>query len=200
MTRTTQAALVLMALTGFLSKAGALNLTPLEVVVNVEGPPQHRYYFQDTDKRLGFRIDSKTTVSGSVDTATFRFTDCEGAAMRLLKSPSAPGIAYSGDGPKAYEILARALLPAGATEVELTATNPDAIAINGWTSLQFVFSYNWAGVSYTRAITFMNFSATEQFVCDISSRNGAYEKVYARSYRVLNSLFELPRIHQAGPT
>ncbi len=191
---------VLICLGAFLGEARGLNLTPFEVVLDRDGPPQKHYYFQDTDKRLGFRIDAKTTVSGSNEAAVFRFTNCERSVMRLLRSPSVPDVSFAGDGLKAYEMVARTLLPGGISKLQLTELKPDAIAINGWTSLQFVFTYEWAGSSYERTITFLNFSATEQFVCDISSPMDTYEGVYARGYRILNSIFELPLARETGPT
>ncbi|MBA3961711.1 MAG: hypothetical protein H0X40_07410 [Chthoniobacterales bacterium] len=200
MSRIKQSATIFLCLASLAGQARALNLTPLEVVTTVEGPPQHRYYFQDADKRLGFRIDPKTTVNGSADAATFRFTDSEPASARLLKSPAPPNVPFTGDGPKTYEALARTLLLSGVSKVQLIESKPDAITINGWTSLQFVFTYEWVGYSYTRTVTFLNFNATEQFVWDVNSRTENYERVYARSYRILNSIFELPLTHETGPS
>ena len=193
-------AFVLLSLAVSSSRAGAINLTPLEIVTNVEGPPQHRYYFQDTEKRLGFRIDPMTTVSGSADAAAFHFTDNGPASMRLLKSPSSPNVLFTGDGPKTYEALARTLLPSGVSKVQLVEDKSDAVTINGWTSLQFVFSYEWVGHPYTRTITFLDFSATDQLVWDVTSPSETNDKIYARSYRILNSIFELPLTQEAGPT
>ena len=53
-------------LTGaLLSEAHALDLTPHEIALANDGPPIRRYFFQDANKRLGFRMDDKMTASGA---------------------------------------------------------------------------------------------------------------------------------------
>ncbi len=194
------AAALLLGLTLFSTSAQALNLKPHRILIGGDGPARERHYFQDDDKRLAFRIDGKMRVSGSSDVATFRFTDLNAAVMRLMKSPSSPNIPFSEKGPKSYEAVARTLLPSDATNVELAETKPGAVSINGWTSLQFIYTYEFFGLSYRRAITFLNFDANEQFIFDVSARENNFGNAYGRGYRVLNSLFELPLDGAAGPS
>ncbi len=183
---------VLLTLAFLGDKALALNLTPLRFVVTGDGPQRVRYYFRDADKRLTFRIDPKMTVTGSADEAVFRFDDIPSATTRFSKSPAAPGLLFDEKGIPQYASLARAALPPDAQNVQLVEQVPDAIAINGWKSLKLVYTYQFFGLSYRRAITFLNFSPTEQYVFDVSSRQADYAHVDARSYRILNSLFEMP--------
>jgi hypothetical protein len=181
-------------------EANALNLTPLRIIISSDGPAQPRYYFQDADKRLGFRIDSKMTVTGSSEVAIFHFTDVGNGTMRLLKSPAPAGLLFDPKGVESYQTVARALLPGGATNIQLLETIPDAISINGWKSVQFIYTYEFFGLPYQRAITFLNFRENEQFVFDLSASAADYGKIYSRGYRVLNSFFDLPLNVAPGPT
>ncbi len=198
MRRCTLALLILLGV--FLSEAAAINLTPLRLVVSDDGPPRIRYFFQDSDKRLAFRIDSKMAVSGSSEAALFRFEDAPTAAARISKSSSPATVPFDEKGIPVYEALARTVLPAEASDVLLVEQVPDAIMINGWKSTQFTFTYQFFGLSYRRSITFVNFSESEQLVFDVSARESDYGRIYARSYRVLNSLYEVPSDRPAGPT
>ena len=192
------AALFSLALVG--GKAEALNLTPLRIMIGGDGPERVRYYFRDAEKRFVFRMDPKMNVTGSSDSAAFRFEDVATAATRFFKSPSPTSVAFDENGLRAYEALARSSLPSDALNVQLVEQIPDAIAINGWKGVQFIYTYQFYGLSYRRSITFLNFSETEQFVFDVSSRAVDYPAVYARSYRFLNSLYEMPNDQPVGPS
>lgn len=192
---------ILLCLGLSMGEAGALNLTPHRILVGGDGPARPRHYFQDTGKRLGFRIDGKMTVNGSSDSAVFRFLDCSSGTMELAKSSVAqPRPAFTAKGFKSYEAIARTLLPRAASNVQLVEQKPDAIAINGWKSVQFVFTYEFFGLTYRRAITFLDFNLQEQYVMDVSARAVNFDNVYARSYQVLNSLYEMPPDNKPGPS
>jgi hypothetical protein len=192
---------VLLCFAFLFSQADALNLTPHRILVGGDGPARVRHYFQDTGKRLGFRIDRKMTVNGSSDAAVFRFADCHSAIMRLMKSSVArPRPLFTPKGFKSYEAIARTFLPRAASKVQLVQQLPDAISINGWQSVQFVFTYEFFGLSYRRAITFLDFNPEEQYVMDVSARSVNFDNVYGRSYQVLNSLYELPADNKSGPS
>ncbi len=163
-----------------------------------DGPPQVRYFFQGTEKRLGFRIDGKMTVTAASDLAMFRFADVNKATMRLAKSPADISIPFDEKGLERYQIVARGLLPLDASNIVLVEQVPDAIKINGWKGAQFIYTCNLFGFSYRRAIAFLNFSETEQFVFDVSAPVDDYPKIYSRSYHVVNSLFELPLTSEPG--
>lgn len=177
-----------------------LDLTPHEIVLSNDGPPVKRYFFQNEGKRLSFRIDNKMTLNGTSDSVVFRFQDMNTASMKLSKSPLQSALPFDEKNLAAYRAAARAVLPADATNIQSEEEKPDAIAINDWTSHQFIFTYNLFGFAYRRAITFLNFNAQEQIVFDVSAAAADYEKTYARGYRVLNSLAELSAINKSGPT
>jgi hypothetical protein len=178
----------------------ALNFTPQRIVMGGDGPPRERYFFQDGDKRLGFHIDGKMSVSGSSEMAVFRFEGYSSANTRLYPSPSHADVPFNKNGPDSYNAVSRTLLPPGATKVQLAETKLGAISINGWTSLQFTYVYEFYGLTFRCAITFLNFSPTEQFVFQVSAPEESYTNIYSRSYRVLNSLFDLPLNGKSGPS
>lgn len=178
----------------------ALNFTPQRIVMGGDGPTRVRYFFKDGDKRVGFRIDGKMSVSGSSDMAIFRFEGLNSANMRLYPSPSHADVPFDKIGPDSYEAVSRTLLPPDATKVQLAETKLGAISINGWTSLQFTYVYEFYGLSFRRSITFLNFSPTEQVVVQVSAQEENYQNIYSRSYRVLNSLFDLPLDSKPGPS
>ncbi len=185
---------------GFTSvSALALSLSPNELPTNTSGPVIKRYYFQDEGKRLTFRIDGKMAVSGNSDSVAFRFDDLPAAAMKIVRSQMKPAIAFDEKNLPSYRATARALLAPEAINVEVAEEIPNAIAINGWTSHQFVLTYDLFGLHYRRSITFLNYSEKEQFIVDVVSGPEDYGKVYARGYRVLNSLSDTP-LATAGPT
>jgi hypothetical protein len=182
------------------SGAYALDLTPHEIIVGNDGPPAKRYFFQDEGKRLSLRIDNKMTVSGTSDSIAFGFSDIKSAGMKLWKSPVQPALRFDGKNLEAYRTAARALLPPDAINIQLEEEKAEAIAINGWTSQQFIFSYSVLGSTIRRAITFLNLRAQEQIVFEITAAAADYQKTYARGYRVLNSIAELPANSASGPT
>ena len=56
------------------------------------------------------------------------------------------------------------------------------------------------GVPCRQSVTFLNYSATEQLVFDVTSEAKGYEKAYARGYSVLNSFSDYVPGRAAGPT
>jgi hypothetical protein len=178
----------------------ALDLTPHEVTVGVDGPAAKRYYFEHADQRLSFKIDNKMTVSGSTDELSFAFNDIQTAAVKLAQSPMRPVLPFDEKNLELYRASARSFIPPGAADIHLEDELPNAIAINGWKSHQFVFSYNFSGRSRRRTVTFVTLNPEEQVVLDVGAVATDYDKTYARSYRVLNSIAELPAFVKAGPT
>lgn len=179
--------------------ANALDLTPYPVATTVNGVRVNRYFFKDAGKEMGFRIDNKMTVKGASTSAEFKFDDLKDAGMQIVKSPRNSEVPFAEKGLESYRADAGALVPAGATEVQLDQENPAAITINGWTSHQFVFSYKLSGFVYRRSVTFLNYNKAEQLILDVSAPGAEFDRVYLRSYQVLNSLSEL-RTRSGGPT
>jgi hypothetical protein len=180
--------------------AHALDLTPSEITISTEGPPATRYFFQDEGKRVSYRIDNKMTVKGTSDSVAFAFNDIGTAEMKWSKSPVHPVLPFDEKNLAAYRTAAHTFLPHDATDIQLEEEKPEAIAINGWTSHQFIFTYKMFGVARRRAVTFVNLRAQEQVVFEISAATADYEKAYARGYRVLNSISEMPVMSPPGPT
>ena len=184
----------------FLNGTYALDLTPHEISLTNDGPPVKRYFFQDLGKRMSFRIDNKMTVSGASDSAVFRFGDIKTAGMTLSKSRINPEVPFDEKNLESYRAAARAFLPPDAKNAQLEEEKPNAVAINGWTSQQFIFTYNLFGFPYRRSVTFLNYGEKEQIIFDVSASTPDYEKTYARGYRVLNSLSDLSADSKSGPT
>jgi hypothetical protein len=189
---------LLLSVAACLNTARAINLQPREVMIEKDGPPMRRYFFQDEGKRLLFRIDGNMTVGGSATEAVFRFSDIQDATMKLSKSRMTPQTAFDEKGLKSYRPVAQSYVPPQATEVQITGENSDAIPINGWICHQFVLTYKLFGSPYRESVTFFNYSPTEQLVLDVRSPDAVYEKTYSRSYRVLNSLSDFVGV--SGPT
>ena len=181
-------------------QASELNLTPLQMMVESDGPPQPRYFFQDAGRRLGFRIDPKMTVSGSAASASFQFVDLRNATMRLRKSAGPLDVPFDEKGAEIYQATARTLVPPDATDVQLVDKVPDAVSLNGWQSMQFAYTYNLFGSAYRRAITFLNLPEHEQLIFEVTAGTADFKKAYARGYRVINSIYVLPLVLKAGPT
>lgn len=182
-----------------LSRAHGLNLSPNELLTSSDAPAIKRYFFDDEGKRLTFRIDDKMGVTGSSDAVAFRFSDIPGADMKILRSSLAPGVPFDEKHLNNYRDLARRSLPPQASNIEIEAETSNAIAINRWTSHQFIFAYDLFGLRYRRSITFLNYSEKEQFIIDVQAGSAEYDKAYARGYRVLNSISDTP-IDPTGPT
>ena len=177
----------------------ALDLTPHPATATFNKMRVNRYFFEDAGKQMGFRIDNNMTVKGTSASAAFKFEDLRDAGMRILKSSKNPDAPFDEKELESYRANARALVPASATDVQLDQENPDVIAINGWTSHQFIFTYKVSGFAYRCSVTFLNYNKTEQLVVDVSAPAPDFERVYLRSYQVLNSLSEL-RNGSSGPT
>jgi hypothetical protein len=188
-------------LTGaILGEVRALDLTPHEISLANDGPPMKRHFFQDSNKRVGFRIDDKMTATGENDSAVFRFKDIKSAAMKLLKSQMKPEVPFDEKNLELYRSAAKAFLAPDAKDARIEEEKADAVAINGWRSRQFVFAYTLFSVPYRRSITFLNYSDREQIILDIGAATSDYDKAYLRGYRVLNSLSDLDSNSNSGPT
>ncbi len=177
----------------------ALNLTPNEIPSAVEGPQIKRYFFEDQGKRLTFRVDRTTYVSGTSDGVAFRFDDLQRAAMKISRSQTTAGIPFDEKNLASYRTTARALLPPTAANVQIEAETPNPISINHWTSHQFLFTFEQFGQQFRRSITFLNYSDKEQLIVDVSAVGEDYAKTYGRGYRVLNSITDTP-ISATDPT
>lgn len=171
--------------------AGGLDLTPRPIATAFKNLRVNRYFFEDSGKRMGFRIDNKMTVKGTSGSATFEFEDLKNASLKILRSAKSPETLFGEKDLESYRADARALLPESATDVQLEQENGGAIAINGWTSYQFVFTYKSFGSVYRRSVTFVNYDKVEQLIVDVSATSLEFDRVYLRSYQVLNSLSEL---------
>jgi hypothetical protein len=188
-------------LVGLLSgNVHALDLTPHEIASSGDGPLAQRYFFQDGGKRITFSIASSMTVSGSSDATSFGFNDVKTGSVKLSKSRMNPELPFDEKNLELYRAAARMLLPPEAKDVLLAGEKPNAISMNGWTSHQFDFTYSLFGFPYRRSVTFLNYSEKEQIIFDVSAPAPDYEKSYARGYRVLNSLSDLPADRTSGPT
>jgi hypothetical protein len=182
------------------SEVYALDLTPHEIAVSSTGPPIKRYFFEDASKRVTFRMDNQMAVSGTSETAAFRFNDLKSAGMTLSKSSLKPEMRFDKNNLDPYRSVARGFVPQNATGTQLESERTDAVAINGWTSHQFIFSYTLFGFPYRRSVTFINYSEREQLIFGISATAVDYERTYMRGYRVLNSLSDLVPGSAEGPT
>jgi hypothetical protein len=180
--------------------AHALDLTPSKITISNDGPAATRYFFEDQGKRVSYRIDNKMTVKGTSDSIAFAFNDINAAEMEWSKSPVRPVLPFDEKNLRAYRTAARTFLPPDATDIQLDEEKAEAIAINGWTSHQFTFIYKLFGVARRRSVAFVNLRAQEQVVFEISAATADYEKTYARGYRVLNSISEMPAMSRPGPT
>jgi hypothetical protein len=192
--------LVTFALTTILTVAHALDLEPREMVVDLNGPRLKRYFFQDENKRLLFRIDGRMSVTGSSNQALFHFSDIPHATMKLSKSGTAPDTSFESQNLDLYRASARSFVSAQAKEVRIVEETKDTLPINGWTSYQFVLTYKLFGFPFRQSITFFNYTSTEQLVFDVMAPEKEYEKTYNRSYRVLNSFGAYVPGQESGST
>jgi hypothetical protein len=178
----------------------ALDLTPHEIAASKDGSPVQRFFFQDESKRMSFRIDNKMAVSGANDSAVFRFNDIKNAGVKLSKSRTNPEVLFDEKNLESYRAITRTFLPSEAKDPQIEDEKPAAIAINGWNSYQFVLTYKLFGFPYRRSITFLNYNGKEQLIFDVSAPESDYQKVYARGYKILNSLSDLSASNNTGPT
>lgn len=183
-----------------LASVYALDLTPHELTGQKDIVTAGRYFFQDSFRRMGFRLDSQMSVSGSGDSVGFQFADIKNAAMKIVRSSKTPDVAFEEKNAEVYRQLARAFVPGHAEEVVLEFEKANAIAINDWTSYQYTFTYKLFGFPYRRTISFLNYSDKEQFVVDVSAPAPDFDRAYWRGYSVLNSLSEMQRDGGGGPT
>jgi hypothetical protein len=176
----------------------ALNLHPQEITVEKDGPPVRRYFFTDQSKKVLFRIDGRMSVTGSANQAIFQFSDIRNATSRLTQSAMTPETTFETKNLELYRTAVRGFIPTDATNVQFTEERSDAIPINGWANHQFLLNYKMFGNVYRQSVTFFNYSTTEQLVFDVMSEDKDYEKAYARSYSVLNSLSDYVPSREAG--
>ncbi|MEO7931850.1 MAG: hypothetical protein ABIT76_01700 [Chthoniobacterales bacterium] len=177
--------------------AFAWDFTPQSAVTFVDGPAQRHYSLLNDTRKVNFRIDGTTKVSGDAGKAEFIFTDLANATLKIALSPlNEKKPAFQGNIP-VYLEAARKLLPEGSTEIIMASEADNVFPINQWTSHQFVFQYGYFGRPFRTSVTFLNYSAKDQWIVVLSAGPNEFEGAGHRTSRLLNTFLETDASYKA---
>ncbi len=178
-------------LAGLTLSANATDLTPHYISHLDDGVVINRPYFADGGKKFGIKVDGDTKLTASDGGALFRFDKIPEATMRL-RSSALP--AQTGFAPETFEIYrqaALALMPPGATAIEIVGNEANPYPINGWSSLRLTFAYRIADTARRQSVTFLNLKPTEQIVIQTAANEATFDEVSARTFNIIRRWHEI---------
>ena len=165
--------------------------TPRFIVAQSEGVEIRRLYFADGEKKYAAAIDAETSAEA----------DRGGARITYSKVPSGvftihtqePPIAFPADEKllAEYRKLALACAPEKATDFQIVEEVPDALPINHWQSLRFIFTYNLYGHRKQHCVTFLAFPDGKQARLETTALAREFGETQARAEYLIRSWHEL---------
>jgi hypothetical protein len=185
---------ILFALLGLVPIAGvtAMDFLPHYDESVQDGFPVKRLYFSDQAQRIYLSVPKGWRVTGDSQRGSFTPENLNQASVVLENSPLNPKIPFAGDGLELYRKTAAALIPAGASNVHVDFERMGELQINGWSSFEISFSYNFYGQSFMSSALFINIAKEEQIRFCVATRQEDFEKVYQQGRTTLASWFAPP--------
>ncbi len=173
-----------------LPAAQAWDFTPREERLYADEPVPSHYSIVNQDRKIVFAIDLWTKVAGTATGAEFTFKELKTARIGISQSPFQQTRPPFDKKLPAYLEAAKRLLPPGSSDVVLDWEKANPYAINNWTSHQAVYHYTLNAQRLSTSITFLNYSAAEQWVVSITSDRTEFEKACRRASDILNTFVE----------
>ena len=164
---------------------------PLFIVAQSEGVQVQRLYFADGEKKYAVSFDGETSAEA----------DRGGARVTYAKVPSGvftihsqnPAIALPADEKllAEYRKLALARAPEKATDFQMVEETPDALPINRWQSLRFIFTYSLYGHRKQHSVTFLTMADGKQARLETTALAREFDQTQARAEYLIRSWHEL---------
>lgn len=178
-------------LAGLALSADGTDLVPHYISTMTEGVVIRRPYFADGTKRYGIKVDTETKLTEFEGGALFRFDKFPEATVRLRSSPVPAQTGFTPETFETYRQAASALLPSGATAVEIVGSEVNPYPINGWSSLRLTFSYRITNFMRRQSITFLNLKPTEQIIIQTAANEPNFAEVSARAFNIIRRWHEI---------
>jgi hypothetical protein len=169
--------------------ASAIDFTPRYAQSVQDGFPVNRLYFSDQARRIYLSVPNSWRVSGDQQHGIFTPGNLSQASVVLENSSLSAQVPFEREGLEAYRKAASELIPVGATEVQVDFERANEIQINGWTSWEMAFSYQFCGQRFTRSVLFINLNKEKQIRFRVEARKENFEKLYPQARAALGSWF-----------
>ena len=168
-----------------------IDWTPRFLVTQAEGIQIRRLYFADGAKKYATAFDSETSARADAGGARFAYEKVPSAVFTI--HPQTPPIALPADEKllAEYRKLALACAPEKATDFQLVEEVPDALPINRWQSLRFIFTYNLYGHRKQHCVTFLTLPNGKQARLETTALDKEFGQAQARSEYIIRSWHEL---------
>jgi hypothetical protein len=183
----------LIALCSSALMAGEINWTPRFATIAVEGGTLQRAVFSDGERNYGFSLDGETRIDSSSNGARITFTRAPSAVFNIGPATSRVVLPSSSEGLAALRNAAHSYVTAGHDEITYLSETADVLAINGWKSHRFQFTYGLHGRRYNHSITFLTFEKGQQVVLSTLAYPKDFEEAMARSDYFIRTWHEVPK-------
>ena len=107
-------------------------------------------------------------------------------------SPLNPNVPFAGNDLESYRQIALQMPSKGSTNISIAKEIPDALLTSGWPSYRFIVESIVWGTRSKQAVTFLNFSPTEQILLVTTAEAGQFEAAMLKSSQIINSFHQLP--------
>jgi hypothetical protein len=170
----------------------AMDFTPQYAETVQDGIPVKRLYFSDHAQRIYLSVPNGWRVTGNSHGSRFTPESLRQASVILENSALGTKIAFAGESLDPYRKDAAGLLPAGASDVHADFERTGEVAINGWSSFETAFTYNFYGQNFTTSVLFINIDKETQIRLRVTARKEDFEKLYPQARRTVASWFAPP--------
>ncbi len=167
----------------------ALDFTPRYAESVQDGYPVKRLYFSDRDQRIYLSVPNTWRVSGNGQRGTLIPEKLSQASVLLENSPFNAKNSFDAEGLELYRKAAFGLVPAGASTIQVDYEKTNAVPINGWSSFEMAFSYNFYGQSFRRSVCFINIDKEKQVRFSVEGHKDYFDKLSQQAHATLASWF-----------
>jgi hypothetical protein len=169
--------------------ATAMDFTPHYAETEQDGFSVKRLYFLDQARRVYLSVPNGWQVAGDPQRGTLTPKDLGQATVILENSPLNAKTPFTGESLEVYRKTAYGLVPPGATDVHTDFERQGEVVINGWTSFEMAFTYNFYGQTFSSSVLFINLDKEKQIRFRVSARKENFEKLYPQARSTLASWF-----------
>ena len=165
--------------------------TPRFIVAQAEGVQIQRLYFADGEKKYAVGFDGETSAEADRGGARFTYAKVPSGVFTIL--PQNPAIALPGDEKLLADCrkLALACAPEKATDFQMIEEAADALPINHWQSLRFIFTYNLYGHRKQHSVTFLTMPDGKQVRLEATALAREFDQTQSRAEHLIRSWHEL---------
>ena len=172
-----------------IANAAAIDFSPQYSESVQDGFPVRRLYFSDDKQHIYLTVPKSWQISGNGQRGIFTPPEMPQALVTWENSPLKAQIPFDEKGLEVYRKAAFAVVPTGAVAVKADFEKLNELHLNGWTSFEMEFSYEYFGQSFLKSVIFLNLDQEKQLRLQVVARKENFEKFYPQARGTLSSWF-----------